>query len=55
MEGRLQKKIDSSALACVTCLHFRNDHTEDFYCHIQRKEFPALCVDYRYTSELKGQ
>jgi hypothetical protein len=48
MEGRLQKKIDSSVLACVTCIHFRNDHIEDFYCYLKRKDFPALCVDYQY-------
>lgn len=53
MEGRLQRVIDSSALACRTCTHFRNDHSEYFYCFLQKVEFPALCDAYTQWADTR--
>lgn len=47
MKGTLQKTIESSSLACRTCLYFRGDDPDIFYCELQQVEFPALCVQYR--------
>lgn len=52
MKNGLQKKIDSSALACQACEQFRDDKLEYFYCALQKEEFPALCSDYKYAFKL---
>lgn len=46
MKGTLQKTIESSSLACRTCLHFRGDDPDIFYCSLMREEFPTLCEQY---------
>lgn len=46
LKGTLQKTIESSSLACRTCLYFRGDDPDIFYCVHQREEFPCLCEQY---------
>ena len=55
MKGQLQKVIESSALACLPCRHFRDSDPDIYYCELQRDEFPALCERYQQKSRISGQ
>lgn len=46
MKGQIQKKVESSGLACFQCAYFRDDDPDLFYCTKQRSEFPDLCEQY---------
>jgi hypothetical protein len=46
MKGTLQRTIPESHLSCQTCIYFRNDDPDIFYCLREREEFPSLCNDY---------
>jgi len=51
VKGQLQKRTDSSALACYSCRWFKDDDPDIFYCELQREEFPGLCDEYQKVGE----
>lgn len=52
MKGTLQKAIDRCSLSCDTCLFFRGDDPDIFYCLNEKDEFPNLCADYQQSSKI---
>jgi len=52
MKGQLQKIIEASALACLPCLHFRDNDPDIFYCEIQQPQFPGLCEQYQQRANI---
>jgi hypothetical protein len=52
MKGTLQKTTESHALACQTCVAFRDDDPDIFYCELQQADFPALCEQYHQSERI---
>lgn len=52
MKGTVQKKIVSISLPCCTCLNFRDEDPDIFYCELQKEEFPSLCNQYQQQAQI---
>ena len=52
MKGTLQKRVTSNSLSCCTCLNFRDEDLDIFYCVLQREEFPSLCNQYQQQAQI---
>jgi len=52
MKGQLQKLIESSSLACLSCRFFKDHDPDIYYCELQQEEFPGLCAQYQQRPEL---
>jgi len=52
LKGQLQKIIEPSALACLSCRFFRDNDPDIYYCELQHEEFPGLCAQYQKADHL---